>query len=53
MALRRRVSPVLRFGQLVDPDQQRTLILDAELCAVPFRGFCLYRQPGSHDCFQL
>jgi hypothetical protein len=41
--LRRRVFPVLRFGWLVDLDQQRSLILDAELCAVPFRGFCFYR----------
>ena len=36
MTLRRRVSPVLRFGRLVDLDQQRTLILDAELCAAVF-----------------
>jgi hypothetical protein len=43
MTLRRRVSPVLRFGWLVDPDQQRALILDAELCAAVFRRFCFYR----------
>jgi hypothetical protein len=43
MTLRRRVFPVLRFGRLVDLDQQPALILDAELCAVPFRGFCFYR----------
>jgi len=36
MTLRRRVSPVLRFGWLVDPDQQLALILDAELCAAVF-----------------
>jgi hypothetical protein len=36
MTLRRRVSPVLRFGWLVDHDQQRALILDAELCAITF-----------------
>jgi hypothetical protein len=37
MTLRRRVFPVLRFGWLVDPDQQLALILDAELCAATFR----------------
>jgi len=36
MALRHRVSPVLRFGRLVDPDQQLSLILDAELCVTVF-----------------
>ena len=34
ITLRRRVFPVWRFGRLVDPDQQRVLILDSELCAV-------------------
>ena len=34
--LRHRVFPVLRFGRLVDLDQQRSLILDAELCAAVF-----------------
>jgi len=34
MTLRRRVSPVLRFGWLVDPGQQRALTVDAELCVV-------------------
>jgi hypothetical protein len=32
MALRLTLSRDLRFGWLVDPDQQRTLILDSELC---------------------
>ena len=41
MTLRRRVSPVLRFGWLVDPDQQRSLTLDAELCAITFRVILL------------
>jgi len=36
MTLRRRVFPVLRFGRLVDLDQQLALILDAELCAAVF-----------------
>ncbi len=43
MALRLTLSRDLRFGQLVDLDQQRTLILDAELCAAAFRRFCFYR----------
>ncbi len=34
MTLRLTLSRDLRFGRLVDPDQQRALILDAELCAV-------------------
>ena len=33
MTLRRRVFPVLRFGRLVDLDQQVSLKVDAELCA--------------------
>jgi hypothetical protein len=36
MTLRRRVSPVLRFGWLVDLDQLPSLTLDAELCAAVF-----------------
>ena len=43
MTLRRRVFPVLRFGRLVDLDQRRALILDAELCAAVFQRFCFYR----------
>ena len=34
MTLRLTLSRDLRFGRLVDLDQQRALILDAELCAV-------------------
>jgi hypothetical protein len=34
MTLRRRVSPVLRFGGLADLDQRDPLKVDAELCAV-------------------
>ena len=36
MTLRHQVSLILRFGRLVDLDQQRALILDAELCAAVF-----------------
>jgi hypothetical protein len=43
MTLRHYLSVILRFGWLVDPDQQRTLILDAELCAAGFSRFCFYR----------
>jgi len=34
MTLRLTLSRDLRFGRLVDLDQQRALVLDAELCAV-------------------
>jgi hypothetical protein len=34
MTLRLTLSHDLRFGRLVDLDQQHALILDAELCAV-------------------
>lgn len=44
MTLRHQVSLILRFGRLVDHGQQTCkLTLDAELCAVPFWGFCYYR----------
>jgi hypothetical protein len=43
MTLRHYLSVILRFGRLVDLDQQRALILDAELCAAVFRRFCFYR----------
>ena len=42
MTLRHYLSVILRFGRLVDPDQQPALILDAELCAVTLsRDFAL------------
>jgi hypothetical protein len=44
MTLRRRVSPVLRFGWLVDHGQQTCLLtLDTELCAVTLsRDFAIF-----------
>ena len=36
MTLRLTLSRDLRFGRLVDLDQQLALILDAELCAAVF-----------------
>ena len=36
MTLRHYLSVILRFGRLVDLDQQPALILDAELCAAVF-----------------
>ena len=41
MTLRHYLSAILRFGWLVDLDQQLVLILDAELCAVTFRVILL------------